>query len=199
MRLHNITLAVALSSLGAITACDSGTSSRVTEAEKTIQTQAVRIEALENRVNELDDKVLLLDFSKDQFRSVTLDPSDQGFGRLDSSVGTFAVSIQQVSAHADGVRVRLHVGNLTTAAVNGGTFKAKWGSRSPKTGEKGWAKSFAAWQKSLVEKDISFTDELRPGTWNNVSLVLPGLPPEKFGYLELQMETNQIKLLVPRR
>jgi len=186
-------------SLGAVTGCDSGASGRIAEAEKTIQMQSGKIEALETRVDDLESKVLLLDFSKDQYKSATFDPSDQGFERLDTSVGTFAVSVQQVSAHADGVRVRLHVGNLTTAAVNGGKFKVKWGSRMPKTGEKGWAKQFASWQKSLLEKETSFTEELRPGTWNNVNLVLPGLPPERFGYLELQMETDQIKLLVPRR
>lgn len=190
---------MAIASFGAVSGCDSGTPGRMAEAEKVIQTQAKTIEALESRVNELESKLLLLDFSKDQYKSVTLDPSDQGFGRLDTSVGTFAVSIQQVSAHADGVRVRLHVGNLMTAAVNGGKLKVKWGSRMPKTGEKDWAKQFVSWQKSLLEKDISFMEELRPGNWNNVNLVLPGVPPEKFGYLELQMETNQIKLLAPQR
>jgi hypothetical protein len=68
----------------------------------------------------------------------------------------------------------------------------------PKMGEKDWPKQFASWQKSLLEKDISFTEELRPRTWNNVNLVLAGVPPQNFGYLELQMETKQIKLLVPR-
>jgi len=190
---------MAIASFGTVTGCDSGTSGRMADSEKVIQTQAKTIEALESRVNELESKLLQLEFSKDQYKSVALDPSDQGFGRLDTSVGTFAVSIRQVSAHADGVRVRLHVGNLTTAAVNGGKFKVKWGYRMPKIGEKDWAKQYLSWQKSILEKDISFTEELRPGTWNNVNLLLPGVPLEKFGYLEIQMETSQIKLLVPQR
>ena len=174
-RRHRLVVA-AIACSGMFVGCDSKTSSRLDAADKTIQTQAEKIEALEGRVNELESKVVMLDVSKDEYKSVTLDPSDRGFGRLDSSVGTFAVLIAQVSAHADGVRVRLQVGNLTTAAVSGGTFKAKWGPRMPKTGEKDWVKQYGSWRKSLSEKDIPFTEELRPGTWNNVNIVLPGIP-----------------------
>ena len=180
-------------------ACDSGSSARNLEVERTVQAQATQIQALEGRIEQLENKVAELNWLKVRFNSAIFDPSDQGFERLDSSVGTFAISIQEVSAHADGVRVRLHVGNLSTATVGGGKFKAKWGSRQPKMGEKGWISKYQAWEKSLLQKDISFTEDLRPGTWNNVTLILPGVPPEKFGHLELQMETTQIKLTVPRR
>ena len=179
--------------------CDSGSSARVAEAERTIQAQKGEIEALDRRLSELEIKVTVFDFTKDRYKSAALDPSDQGFDRLDTSVGSFAVSIQQVSAHADGVRVRLHVGNLTTATVNGGKFKVKWGTRGPKAEGKDWVSKYNSWEKSLLKKEISFTEELRPGTWNNVTLVLPGVPPEKFGHLELEMDSSQIKLLVPRR
>ena len=142
MQYRYLILSIAVASLVAtVNGCDPNTSNRLGDAEKAIQQQAERTEALQTRINELDSKVLQLDFSKDQYKSVTLDPSDQGFERLDSSVGTFAISIQQVSAHADGVRVRLHVGNLTTATVNGGTFKARWGSRMPKVGGEGLGKA----------------------------------------------------------
>jgi uncharacterized protein YoxC len=181
-----------------LSGCDTGTSARLTEAERTIEAQRTQIESLNQKVSELETKVFVQEMSKDQFKSATFDPSDRGFERLDTSVGTFAVSIQGITAHADGVRVRLHVGNLTTATVIGGKFKVKWGTRMPKAEGKGWAASYTGWQKSLNEKEINFLEELRPGTWNNVTLILPGLPPDKFGYLELQMESSQIKLLVPR-
>lgn len=182
--------------LGALTtACD--TSGRMATSEKVIQTQSKTIEALEIRINDLENRLVQLEWLKDPYNKVTLDPSDQGYGRLDTSVGTFVVSMRQVSAHADGVRVRLHIGNLTTARVSGGKFNVRWGTRMPNSGEKDWKKQFAAWQKSILSKEISFMEELRPGTWNNVNLILPGVPPEKFGYLELQMETSRIKLLVP--
>jgi hypothetical protein len=56
---------MAIVSFGAFTACD--TSSRMAASEKAMETQAKTIEALQLRVNELETKLLLLDFSKDQY------------------------------------------------------------------------------------------------------------------------------------
>ena len=181
-----------------LSSCDTGTPARLTETERTIEAQKTQIESLNQKVSELETKVFVQELSRDQFKSATFDPSDRGFERLDTSVGTFAVSIQGVTAHADGVRVRFHVGNLTTATVSGGKFKVKWGTRMPKAEGKGWAASYTSWQNSLSEKEINFLEELRPGTWNIVTLTLPGLSPDKFGYIELQMESSQIRLLAPR-
>jgi len=107
------------------------------------------------------------------------------------------VSLQDVSSYVDGVRVRLHIGNLTTATVNGGTFQVKWGLREPPM-DNDYATKFREWKKSLREKSVDFSDTLRAGTWNNVTLVLPGLAPAQFGYLELSMTTSSISLLIPR-
>ena len=199
MKLHLeiCTLSVVAMAAGLV-GCDSGTSDRLAEAERGIEAQGVQLESLSQRLSDLETKVFVPEITKELYKSATFDPSDRGFGRLDTSVGTFAVSIQAITAHADGVRVRLHVGNLTTATISGGQFKAKWGTRMPKMEGKGWVASYSIWQKSLSEKEINFLEELRPGTWNNVTLNLPGLPPDKFGYLELQMESSQIKLLAPR-
>src|SRR5690606_36024394 len=114
--------------------CDSGGSARLPEVEKAAAEQTEKIDALDKRLKELEAKVFMLDFMKDRYKSATLDPAERGFDRIDSSVGSFAVSLQHVSAHADGVLVRLHVGNLTTATVSGGKFKVKWGPRIPKGG-----------------------------------------------------------------
>jgi hypothetical protein len=171
----------------------------VTEADRTIQVQESAIQSLETRLNKLESKVITLELEKDRYSSTTLDPSDRGFGRIDSSLGSFAVTLGEVAAHADGVRVKLQVGNLTTGTVSGGKLKVKWGSRMPKPGGEDWTSKYDSWTKSLLQKEVSFTEELRPGRWNTVSLVLPGLPPEKFGYLEVRMETNQIGLLPPSK
>ena len=133
---------------------------------------------------------------RDRYKNATYDPAaGEGFSRLDTSVGSFAVSIQDVRPHADGVKVRLHVGNLTTVTIKGGTFKVKWGPRMPASEGEDWLTHYTDWEKTLKEKEVKFTDELRPGTWNNVTLTLPGIRPEQFGYLELSMNTERISLL----
>jgi hypothetical protein len=63
---------------------------------------------------------------------------------------------------------------------------------------KDYATRYEDWSKSLRQKTTDFNDNLRAGTWNSVTLVLPGLPPAQFGYLELSMTTTSISLLTPR-
>ena len=133
-----------------------------------------------------------------RYKSTVLDPGEREFSRLDTSVGSFARPIQDVAAHADGVRVRLHVGNLTTATVNGGTFQAKWGPRRPSPQAQDFSRKYTEWSKSLRDKRIDFLEDLKSGAWNNVTLTLPGLSPAQFGHLELSMETNKISLLRSR-
>ncbi|MFZ5563807.1 MAG: DUF3251 domain-containing protein [Thermodesulfobacteriota bacterium] len=152
--------------------------------------QQAHIEELEKKVKELETSVLLLELTKNTYDIASFDPAaDEGFQRIDTSVGTFAVSVEEVKPQADGVKVRLNVGNLTSATVSGGTFTIKWG---PRRGDS----DYPEWQRNLSEKEQKFTDDLRPGTWNPVTLTLPGLPPDKFGYLQLGMKTSQIKLIL---
>lgn len=190
---------VAALSLFLLVGCDQNPLTKIPSIEQSVEAQNTRIEALEEKLRQAELKLFFLELSKDPYKSATFDPAaDEGFGRIDTSVGAFAVSIQEVKPHADGVRVRLHVGNLTSATVSGGTFKAKWGPRMPKAEGSAWAASYGEWQKLLQEKDAKFTEELKPGTWNNLTLTLPGIPPEQFGYLELSLDTSQIKLFTAK-
>lgn len=152
--------------------------------------EAAEFDSVNKSVNELFGRVMGLELAKDRHKTAVLDPSNtNSFAFVDSPIGTFLVVLQDVSAYADGVRVRLYVGNLTTAAINRVGFKVRWGPRMPKVGDQ----AMVTWEKSLLEKNIFLTDELRPGSWNNVSLDLAGLPPEKLGYVELEMETTHIR------
>mgnify|MGYP005620225861 CR=1 FL=1 len=154
---------------------------------------------MEKRVQDLETKLWRQELRYDSYKSASFDPAaDEGFQRLDTTVGTFAISLGEVKPHADGVKVQVLVGNLTTATISGGTFKVKWGPRMAKSEDQEWA-HYAAWEKTLTKKEHRFTEDLRPGTWNTVTLTLPGIPPERFGHLEIQMETNRIKLLVPHK
>ena len=130
--------------------------------------------------------------------SVTFDPAERRSSRLETSFGSFAISLEDVSPYADGVRVRLLVGNLSTATVEGGTLRVKWGPRRPSIESDSHATNVERWRKSLRERTLDFQEDLRSGSRNTVSLVLSGLPPAEFGYLELSMEAKTIRLAQPR-
>jgi hypothetical protein len=168
------------------------------------QDQRVELGQLDARVRALEDSVRwfrltmsLQQLRRDVYKTATFDPAaGEGFSRLDTSVGSLVVSIQQVTPFADGVRVRLHIGNLTSATINGGTMKVKWGSRMPELFADSTGAAYDRWSKSLKEREVKFLETLQPGTWNNVNLTLPGTPPTQFGYLNLEMEVQNISMRV---
>ena len=139
-----------------------------------------------------------LDGFQNRYRSAVLDPSEKGYSRLDTSVGSFAVTLENVQAYTDGVRIQINVGNLGTATVNGGTFHTKWGLRMPEPSGSGFIEKYNEWVKSLREKSVDFSNNLSAGTWNRVVIDLPGTPPAQFGYLELSMVASRISLLQQR-
>lgn len=172
----------------------------IAQLNKAIEQLSLQLESHRKELTQVRSKLTMHEITQDAYKNATFDPaSGEGFSRLDTSVGSFAVSVQDVKAHADGVKVRLHVGNLTTASVNGGTFKVQWGTRMPSLdGKENWLDHYEEWQRSLKEKEVPFTEVLRPATWNNVTLTLPNTSPQQFGYMKLSMDTNQISLLQPK-
>lgn len=50
------------------------------------------------------------------------------------------------------------------------------------------------YEASKRKKSETFTQALRPGTWNIVYVNLPDIKPENFGQLTLSLTTNQVSL-----
>ncbi len=180
-------LVVAASACLALSACDA--EERAQNAEAAVEQQRTEVDALKKRIDDLEVKVWVLETTKNPYQTAVFDPaSNEGYQRLDSTCCSFAVSIESVKPNADGAKVRVNVGNFTSATFRAGTFKIKWGPRRDK------ATPYSEWQKSINEKDQKFLDDLLPGRWNKVDLVLPGVPPDKLGYLELSLDTSEIRL-----
>lgn len=133
-------------------------------------------------------KLIALESKLDQYNSVTLDPSiPKQYARVNSSSGFFLVSLQNVEPYLDGVKVRLNIGNPLSATYGGFKIKAKWGPK--------WNHvSVKEWQSVLREKELSFTDSLESGRWNEVELILSPATPEDFGHLKIAIETDTVSL-----
>lgn len=199
------TALTALLFLFATIACDRTAQTRIDALETKLAEMGEQISALQESQKKLGadftvEKMATAIF-REQYTTASFDPAaDEGFSRLDTSIGSFAVSIRDVRPYADGVRVRLDVGNLTSASVTGATFKVKWGSRTPDMTEVSGDSvlAYMKWQESLKEKETTIHNELKPGSWNRVTLTLPGTSPEDFGHLELSMNAGQISLYVDK-
>jgi hypothetical protein len=126
------------------------------------------------------------------YTSAVLDPAQTIYLRLDANVGTFGVSLSDVHPFADGVKIRLNLGNLSSAAFGGATLQLKYGRRAPPYSDPDFASKTQAWSKSLRNKQETVIARLLPGHWNPVQIVLPGIDAKDFGYLEVSMSTNMI-------
>src|SRR6185436_9025943 len=85
------------------------------------------------------------------------DPSESSYQAVDSNLGRFAVSVEDVRQFADGVRIKLNLGNLSSATYNGATIKISYGPRAP-TDSNG--ESADAWLNSLQEREVPVTTKL---------------------------------------
>jgi len=166
---------------------------KISGLQSAVTAQGQKTAELEKKLSELETKIWFLELTRNPYERAVFDPAAQeGFQRVDTSVGTFTVVIEDVKPYADGVKVRLSVGNLTSATVSAGVVKVKWGQRRSKE------IPYADWEKTLSETEQKITNDLRPATWNRVTLTLPGIPPEKLGYLEVSMDATQLKMAIGR-
>ena len=151
------------------------------DKEASIRLNKESIEYLSNRFYESKAEAIIYN------KAVFADMTDSKYQRVDTFVGSVLVLIEKVKAHADGVKVTLLVGNLTTAKFPGGSYTAKYGGRSPLLDKDFDDKAYSEWEKNLQTKESNFTNEIKPGFWNIVTLSLPNIKPEQLGYLELSL------------
>ena len=160
-----------------------------------------KIEALEKKTEELDTEVFLVKMNQDKFSSTSFDPADsKGYQRVDTTSGTFLISLQDVTPYLDGVKVNLQIGNIQFASYSGFSLKISYGKRYPKYDEKETSEEKRnkreIYSKSKREKEESFTKVLRPATWNSVIVFLPDIKPTEFGYMNVSMVTNIVRMSI---
>src|SRR6266542_825054 len=98
---------------------------------------------------------------------------------IDTNTGMFLIACDNVQPYADGQKLTFRIGNPNFATFSGFKLKAKWGAKAPRYPQDAqirnantWQIDFAAWEKSLHEKEIESAIELKPGVWNTVEVVL---------------------------
>jgi hypothetical protein len=161
---------------------------------------AEEVKQLKARLDLLELKALLqstIDLLKSSYSAAEFDPTDSSFQRLDaiSGVGSFAVSVNDVRDFGDGVRVFVRLGNMTAATIVGATLKLTYGPRKPAwEASPEYSARLDEWKANLKEKDEVINANLRPGSWNPVTVTLPDLDQKNFGYLQMKIETKTISL-----
>ncbi len=156
---------------------------------------AARVAALEKEAQFLRQQSTknVLDIQKLQYRysEAEIDPSDPTFQRIDTEVGSLAVSVADVSQFADGVKLKIKLGNLSAATISGVTLHVMYGPRKVGEADPAWQ----TWYAKLKNKNVDLTTPLLSGHWNPISIVLPGIEQKDFGYISVTMDATTISLV----
>lgn len=169
---------------------------QVDKLEMEVESLKKQLESQQAEITEVSRRRFMDILARDQYQSATFDPAaNEIYSRVDTTVGPFLMTVHAVSPNADGVKVILNLGNITTARYSGGKLHVKWATREPDQKMENYSSAYTKWIGSIQEREITFTESLIPGRWNKVTVVLPGVQANKFGYLNVSMEVSQLQLM----
>ncbi len=135
---------------------------------------------------------LKLDLSMLQFRVDALESGDadistdgQGYGIAKTQFGPFTVSTKAVTPYLDGFKVKLDIGNLTSADFDGAKITISWGLRygyeqpERRPARKDLVEYWNGIDKSQKKKEFSVTNKFSSGTFTELEVALtPAIPAE---------------------
>jgi hypothetical protein len=143
-----------------------------------------RVKAAEEQGALLQGQVFTLQLQTEPYKTAAFDPaSPPEYHRIDTTGGTFLVSVRSVTPYLDGFRVTCNFGNPSSATFHGFKLKAKWGPRFDVVQAK--KMTYEQWQTAMREKEISLTETLQPGSWNPRSFVLSPAKAEEIDTISL--------------
>jgi hypothetical protein len=171
----------------------SGVGMKIGELEAKLSALEATVGYLTKRLNDLDFQQALLRSASERYRTATFDPADKGYARLDTSGGTFLVSVDDAKPFLEGYKLVLKIGNIQAVRYSSYTLKTSWGEKWD-SGKQNYQK----WRESLKTKEFRQTEQLVPGTWNRVELTLSPAKAAEIGYLEIEMVTDVVSMTQPR-
>jgi hypothetical protein len=172
---------IVLSALMLLSACESPTDPKAAESEQQIAQLSEAVATLNAKVEVLENEASAQDFLDGIETIAFLTPGDDGYSVIAMDLGKLTVSLADVKAYANGSRVSLQFGNLSSAYIEGAKAKVEWGRMN----EDGIPDNATA-----KTREVKFSKVLAPGRWTKVDVVLEGVPPSELGWLRIRELTH---------
>lgn len=154
------------------------------------------VEQVKAQLKAVQRRIFFIESSQRAYKTASFDvASAKGYQRLDTTTGSFLVSLENAQPYLNGYKLTFHIGNPSAAEYEGFKLTTKWGPEMDVEKVGTDDSYFEKWQAAQHEKTTSFTEQLRPGTWNRVQVVVAPATAEQLSNLELSMETNTVLLL----
>lgn len=157
----------------------SGQSADVAELREQNTALSSRVQALEEEVKKqksMMTEVIYKQVLGELNNSAALTPGEAGYSLLKYDLGVLTVSLGDIEPYANGSRVQLVLGNLSSASVDGLKAKIAWG----KVGADG-----SPIEETRKSKEENFAQRLQAGAWTRVTVVLPNTPPADLGFVTI--------------
>jgi hypothetical protein len=177
----------------------SRTDHEVARLRSEVEQLGARVQSLETEVKELKDGSgnhagdvfeLQAELNDLKSKSAELSPGEEGYSILRTNGVQFMIGLERVMPLADGQRIVLRVGNPHAVTYRNPKFTVKWGKRmNLSSGD-----TLLEWARLLRTKEQTVLVDLRPGAWTDVTLTVAPATNEEVGYLQVDMETDQISL-----
>jgi len=144
-----------------------------------------RFEALSNRVNQNE---WMAGFKEDSARTVTIDPDDKGYGKIETDLGPLFISTASVEPYLDGYKMHLLIGNPSSASYSDFKLVTLWGPLP--TNNMMWDK----WNEAQKARTNSIISSLVSGAWTPVDITLTPALPAEIRNVRVRVELSKVHL-----
>ncbi len=176
-----ITLVIVLSSLLGCQQDNSALEAKVTKL-------GTQLTSLETELQKLKVDVLIL---KQPKNSVSIDIGSKEYQLVETNVGPLLVALRDVKPYLNGQKLTIALGNPWFTSYSGAEFKLTW-AKTLEFGKPDF--DYEEWKKTKQEKTVKITNTLSSGSWNPVEIVLTPATPDQLGYLNLEINLDQLSL-----
>jgi hypothetical protein len=152
-----------------LTACNQQSSAN-------LDAQSAKIAELEKKVVGLQENIFFLLTNRPKFASVNT--TDSNFGVSYSQIGPFTVAVEHAEKYLDGYRIRLRVGNLTSATATSPKLVVGWGS-TPEN-----------WKK----KEFDLPDKFFAGAFNRATVTISPASSEDIKQISVAVEIGGVEM-----
>jgi hypothetical protein len=168
----------------ALSGCNQGTQSPSVPPVQKVPDLSREVSKLQHDFELLDLRVRSLE-SKEAIVST----EEQGYGIAKTNFGAFTVSVKTVTPYLDGFKVKLTIGNVTSADFNGAKLNVSWGPPFDTTNP---IESI----KKMKEKEFSITNKFSSGAFSDVEVALTPAKPDEVKTLNVGIQVDQLSLRV---
>lgn len=198
--MNRVTTAFAVLGLTAgLSGCkpDADTVAELQALRNTVTEQTKAINQLETARSKLTSELVKLQgdvvglqlesaITGDTAQTAILSVTEKGYSIAEMPVGSLLISVKDVTPYANGVKVKLNIGNPTSATFPGLKLQVAWANAAPS------AKSYDA--STYQKKEISIPSDIKPGMWNTEEIVLAPAKPDQVDYLSIKPSAPSVVL-----